>query len=124
MDNYIIHCNEKQLRLLESAVELQMRVRFGQGFGIIDNLSDFSAPKRYEFGEFYEPILDAILAKIIMNDKNRIRNEISNTRMIERDMWKSLVNTRYDENDDISLGEYGFMKIEVEEEKDGTNKRS
>lgn len=106
MKNYIIHCNEEQLRLLCSAIELQMRVRIGQGWAITENLCGYAID---ENRELYNRLLDDILRHMTINDDNTLKRHKD---WIERDMWIGIENALGMRTGEIPLSEYGLMKVE------------
>lgn len=112
MKEYTIHCNEEQLRLLCSAVELQMRVRLGQGFALTENLLDITSDRYGDKRELLEPILSAILRKMVEKSYGRLYDHITETRTEERDMWISLEKALGRRDNEIALGKWGLMKIE------------
>ena len=115
MKNYTIHCNEEQLRLLRSAVELQMRVRLGQGFALTENLLDFVDPIYMDKKTFLQPLLDIILRKMVEDSPGVLTEHVQETGREERDMWVSLEKALGMRDGDISLGEWGMMKIEEDD---------
>lgn len=118
MKEYTIHCNEEELGLLLTAVELQMRMRLGQGFAVCENLFDRSDTLGcIDMKEAYEPILDLVLRKMTHpNDPTRISEHLLETQMVERDMWAALNDTVIGAKEhSMALGKYGLMKIEEAE---------
>lgn len=111
MKEYVIHCNEEQLRLLKSAVELQMRTRIGQGFAIIENLCYGDADFRDKF-EAYDSILNEVLNKIVVIDYCHTRKSLDNTHMTERDMWIGLENALGFRIGETGLSDYGLLKVD------------
>lgn len=109
MKNYTIHCNGEQLRLLCSAVELQMRIRMGQGWAITENLIEITDPDYRPLKDAYDHMLDAVLRRISINIDGTLKHP--NT-MIERDMWIGLENALGMRTEEIGLSEYGLMKVE------------
>lgn len=106
MKEYVIHCNEEQLQLLRSAVELQMRVRIGQGWAITENLLGYSIN---EMRETLSKLLDDILRPMVFNDDGTYKRGKD---WIERDMWIGLENALGMRTDEIGLSEYGLLKVE------------
>lgn len=114
MEKYMIVCNKHQLELLANAVELQMRGRIGQGWAITENIIPFRSKDYRELKDVYDPILDVIVRRVASVDHYHpyeLRPENANTRDIERDMWISLENALGKRDEELSLGEYGFMEI-------------
>ena len=109
---FIIHCNEDQLRLLHSAVELQMRVRLGQGFALTENLLSFEDDKYGDKKEIYESLLNEILRKMVVKSYCQLADHLQETRTEERDMWISLEKALGMRENEIALGQWGLMKIE------------
>lgn len=109
MKNYIIHCNYEQLQLLRSAVELQMRVRIGQGWAITENLSEICDKDYRLYKDMYDRILDNILTNIVCDDNHRLKKGKG---WIDRDMWIGIENALGMRNGEIALSEYGLMKVE------------
>ena len=109
MKNYTIHCNEEQLQLLRTAVELQMRIRIGQGWAITENLIDITDPDYRPLKDAYDHMLDAVLSRISINIDGTLKHP--NT-MIERDMWIGLENAIGMRTEEIGLSEYGLMKVD------------
>ena len=120
MKNYIIECNEEQLRLLRSAVELQMRVRIGQGWAITENILSFGDADYRDVKEHYDRILDEVLRNVAYTHPQygKLRECVSRTREEERDMWVSLENALGMRTGEIALGMYGLMKISEAKEKE------
>lgn len=117
MKTYTITCSEEQMRLLRSAVELQMRIRFGQGWAITDNLMPITRNDYRTVKDLYDPVLNQMLEQIVMQDgyRNRIRPELADNRSTERDMWIALecgLNLR---NDPVYLSDIPPLKVEVSE---------
>ena len=109
MKQYIIHCNEEQLRLLRSAVELQMRIRIGQGWAITENFIEITDPEYRPVKDSYDDVLDVILRKITFGDDGRLKRQ---PKWIERDMWIGIENALGMRTGEIGLSEYGLMKVE------------
>lgn len=109
MKEYIIRCNEDQLQLMRSAIELQMRVRIGQGWAITENLLDIIDPEYRPLKENYDSILDSILRKIACNPDGTLRHQ---QRWVERDMWCGIEDGLGIKTDSFPLSEYGIMKVE------------
>lgn len=112
MKEYTIRCNEEQLHLLRSAVELQMRVRIGQGFALSENLMSIDNDSYGYKQELYEPLLNEILRKMTEKSYCTLADHIAKTRNEERDMWISIENALGVRNEHISIGKWGFMKID------------
>lgn len=106
MKNFIIHCNEEQLSLLCSAIELQMRVRIGQGWAIKENICGYGTD---DITELCSRVLDDILRPMTINPDGRVKYE---RRWIDRDIWASLRQALCGGTDETALGEYGLMKVE------------
>ena len=117
MKKYVIECNEQQLRLLRSAVELQMRVRIGQGWAITENVMAIGMPQYADMKDHFDPVLDAI-CRIISSKPNKQGEMLdcnAETRYIERDMWIGLENALGMRRDNFPLGDYGILKVEEKE---------
>lgn len=108
MKQYIIHCNEEQLRLMRSALELQMRVRIGQGWAITENLIEIIDPEYRPLKDSYDDVLDAILRNIVL-DNGRLKHP---QEWKERDMWIGCENALGARTGEIGLSEYGIMKVD------------
>lgn len=106
MKQYAIYCNEKQLELLRTAVELQMRVRIGQGWAITENLLGYSMN---EMRETLNKLLDDILRPMVFNDDGTYKRSKD---WIERDMWIGLENALGMRTGEIPLSKYGLLKVE------------
>lgn len=109
MKEYVIHCNEEQLQLLRTAVELQMRIRIGQGWAITENLIEITDPEYRPMKDDYDDILDAILRKIVIAPDGRLKHQ---QKWIERDMWVGIENAIGMRKGEIGLSEYGLMKVD------------
>ena len=110
MTEYIIRCNEAQLRKLCSAIELQMRVRIGQGFAIVENLCGFAID---ENRELYPRLLDDILKPMTMNPDNTLKIPKD---WVDRDMWIGICNALGMRTGEIGLSKYGLLKVEEKDE--------
>lgn len=108
MKEYTIRCNREQLELLRSAVELQMRVRAGQGWAITENLRDIAGDRYTECKDAYDKLLDVILQKIVFSGEY-YRNPLN---WIERDMWIGIENGLGVRDDVSELSAYGLMRVE------------
>ena len=106
MKQYIIHCNEEQLRKLCSAIELQMRVRIGQGFAIVENLCGFAID---ENRELYTRLLDDVLKPMTINPDNTLKIPKD---WVDRDMWIGICNALGMRTGESSLSKYGLLKVE------------
>ena len=118
---YTIECNEEQLRLLRSAVELQMRVRIGQGWAITENVIPLADERYRELKDAYDPILDVICRIVSAKDgfsgyMLELRDENAATMEIERDMWIGLENGLGMRKNEIGLSEYGLLKVTKKED--------
>lgn len=109
MKNYVIHCNEEQLQRIRSALELQMRVRIGQGWAITENITDICDKDYVFYKDAYDRILDDILTKIVCDDQHRLKKGKDWT---DRDMWIGCENALGIRVGEIALSEYGIMKVE------------
>lgn len=112
MKNYIIHCNEEQLQRIRTALELQMRVRIGQGWAITENLMEICDKDYRLYKDMYDRILNDILTNIVCDDNHSLKKGKD---WIDRDMWIGCENALGVRAENFPLSEYGIMKVEVSE---------
>lgn len=112
MKKYQIEVNEHQLRLLHSAVELQLRVRLGQGWAITENILPLTASDYRTIKDAYDPVLDALMRCIALEPYTHTTRECNAaTSQEERDMWVSFEQALGMRKSEVSLGNYGFLNI-------------
>ena len=111
MKTYTIKVNEDQLRLMCSALELQMRVRIGQGFAITENVTTFKFPDDVDLQNTEKELTRIIKPLVIMPGQHDQFPHLARTRWIERDMWKSCEHALGMTDADIGLSIYGFPEV-------------
>lgn len=113
MKKYQIEVNERQLSLLHSAVELQLRVRFGQGWAIIENILPITASDYRTIKDAYDPVLDTLMRRIAIDPYTQTMRACNAvTSQEERDMWVSFEQAiGYRQSGEVPLSKYGFLNI-------------
>lgn len=109
MKNFVIHCNEEQLNLIRTALELQMRIRIGQGWAITENLMNISDEHYADYKDAYDDVLNAVIKNMVLNCDGTCKYA---DRWIDRDMWIATETALKLRDSDVGLSEYGIMKIE------------